>query len=60
MNLKFTIDKKYDIEMAQAFGFSKDKIDYLKLCYKNSFKYLEKSVDLYQTSWGEADWIILY
>lgn len=55
MNLKFTIDKKYDIEMAKAFGFSKDKIDYLKYCYKNSLKYLEKTVDLYQTSWDEIN-----
>ena len=55
MNLKFLIDKEYDIEMSRAFEFSKDKIDYLKLCYRKSIKYLEKTVDWYQISWDEIN-----
>lgn len=55
MKLKFIVDKKYDIEMAKAFKFSNDKIEFMESCYKSSLKYLELSCSMYQKSWNDIN-----
>ncbi len=55
MKVEFTIDKKYDLEMAKAMGFSKEMISSMNAQYKNSKKYLKLTKELYQESWNEIN-----
>ena len=53
MRLKFTIDKKYDSDMAKAFGFPKEVLEEMNKKYKDCLPFLENSRKLYQKSWNE-------
>jgi len=55
MNLLFIIDKKYDLIMAKAFGFSKKEIDIIENRYKSSLRFLKLTTKLYQQSWDEIN-----
>lgn len=55
MKLKFVIDKKYDKQMAKAFGFSEDILKRIDKVYGNSLSFLENSKKLYQKSWNEIN-----
>jgi len=55
MKLLFTIDKKYDLIMAKAFGFSKKTFVMIENRYKSSLRFLKLTTKLYQQSWDEIN-----
>lgn len=55
MKLKFVIDKKYDKEMAKAFGFPDGVLKKVDATYRNSLPFLELTKKLYQKSWDEIN-----
>ena len=55
MKVEFTIDKKYDMEMAKSMGFPKKMILNAKKRYKTSGKYLILTKKIYQNCWNEIN-----
>lgn len=51
MKLRFVIDEEYDESLIAS--DRENVLEYAKVIYGNSFSYLEKTRDLYQSSWDE-------
>jgi len=55
MKLKFTIDKQYDILMAEEINISRKKLGWLKKQYENNYFILEYTRDEYQKAWDKIN-----
>jgi len=55
MELKFVIDKKYDLAIAKSMNFTKEQLKYAENLYRLVPDEIEKSRQEYQKSWDEIN-----